>query len=371
MSSLFDDDDLIEHQSAEPLFLPDDDDNEGGPAAPPPEEIDLPEFDDIDNDQFVLDLEPLNIEQERRKAFATAQREQPSLHEVTQSSSPARENEKGERAQPKARKRALKLDEDLLVGPTGFEQLIKSTKHFKIKGKGHEACPISAPHLRLSHQIQEADLGRLLKEYQFWTHRMYPKTQFKDTVERVEKLCHSRRMHVSRALHVFTHHLNIIQSKLSVYRDEAKGKKPAEQTDPDDVIDLTEPQGANGDVSDAAEYASSSAPPTRPPSSAAFSDRPEADDWDFDATMREAAARSEPTRSNIVPAVKAVAPDLDDDADMWDGLDDLEGPQPVPTKNQETPEDMWDLIDEMEHDLAEPQVKPPPVYVDDSEDLYT
>lgn len=26
---------------------------------------------------------------------------------------------------------------------------------------------------------------------------MYPKTQFKDTVATVEKLCHSRRMHVS------------------------------------------------------------------------------------------------------------------------------------------------------------------------------
>jgi hypothetical protein len=25
---------------------------------------------------------------------------------------------------------------------------------------------------------------------------MYPKTQFKDTVDRVEKLCHSKRMHV-------------------------------------------------------------------------------------------------------------------------------------------------------------------------------
>src|SRR5882762_10081140 len=43
---------------------------------------------------------------------------------------------------------------------------------------------------------QTTDLNRLLQVYQFWAHKMYPKTQFKDTVDRVEKLCHSKRMHV-------------------------------------------------------------------------------------------------------------------------------------------------------------------------------
>lgn len=44
---------------------------------------------------------------------------------------------------------------------------------------------------------QASDLNRLLQVYQFWTHRMYPKTQFRDTVEQVEKLCHTKRMAVS------------------------------------------------------------------------------------------------------------------------------------------------------------------------------
>jgi replication fork protection complex subunit Csm3/Swi3 len=95
-----------------------------------------------------------------------------------------------------------KLDEARLLGPDGFPKLIKDTKHFKPKGKGHEVrstmlllffffrAPLS------EYRKQEADLNRLLRIYQFWTHKLYPKTQFRDTVERVEKLCHSRRMHV-------------------------------------------------------------------------------------------------------------------------------------------------------------------------------
>lgn len=45
--------------------------------------------------------------------------------------------------------------------------------------------------------VQEKDLQRLLRIYQFWAHEMYPKGQFRDTVEKVEKLCHSKRMAVS------------------------------------------------------------------------------------------------------------------------------------------------------------------------------
>ncbi|KAI9446322.1 replication fork protection component Swi3-domain-containing protein [Lactarius indigo] len=77
------------------------------------------------------------------------------------------------------------------IARTGLPQLIKDTKNLKPKGKGHEA----------------ADLDRVLQVYQFWTHRLYPKTRFKETVDRVEKLCHSKRMQVA----------------LSVWRDEAKG----------------------------------------------------------------------------------------------------------------------------------------------------
>ena len=47
--------------------------------------------------------------------------------------------------------------------------------------------------------LQAADLDRVLQVYQFWSHRLYPKTRFKETVDRVEKLCHSKRMQVRRS----------------------------------------------------------------------------------------------------------------------------------------------------------------------------
>ncbi len=67
-------------------------------------------------------------------------------HEVLPSSSPPRDLEKGEekdkddkKEQKKEKKKIARLNEALLVGPSGFPQLIKDTKDFKIKGKGHEA----------------------------------------------------------------------------------------------------------------------------------------------------------------------------------------------------------------------------------------
>ena len=38
------------------------------------------------------------------------------------------------------------------------------------------------------------DLKKLLSYYQLWAHKMFPKTQFSDTIEKVEKICHQRRM---------------------------------------------------------------------------------------------------------------------------------------------------------------------------------
>jgi len=43
---------------------------------------------------------------------------------------------------------------------------------------------------------QATDLDRVLQVYQFWAHKLYPKTRFKETIDRVEKLCHSKRMQV-------------------------------------------------------------------------------------------------------------------------------------------------------------------------------
>ena len=47
--------------------------------------------------------------------------------------------------------------------------------------------------------LQLSDLNRLMNLYQFWAHKLFPKIQFSDLVERVEKLCHSKRMHVRKS----------------------------------------------------------------------------------------------------------------------------------------------------------------------------
>ncbi|KAA1077389.1 hypothetical protein PGT21_005584 [Puccinia graminis f. sp. tritici] len=87
----------------------------------------------------------------------------------------------GEQAVKKktARRPTVKLDEDRLLDPKlGIPHLISLSKNFKPSGKGNE----------------KEDLKRLLKLYRLWTHSMYPKGSFKDTIETIGKLCHKRKM---------------------------------------------------------------------------------------------------------------------------------------------------------------------------------
>lgn len=143
-----------------------------------------------DNDDLAykpLDMNALRKAAEARHARAaprpSARREQ---HQILPTSSPPPEGDdddggkkRGKRDKPK--RTLVKLDEELLLGERGFSKLVEDTKGFKVSGKGKE----------------EKDLQRLLRIYQFWAHEMYPKGQFRDTVEKVEKLCHSKRMAVS------------------------------------------------------------------------------------------------------------------------------------------------------------------------------
>lgn len=45
--------------------------------------------------------------------------------------------------------------------------------------------------------MQTQDLKRLMSMYQLWAHQMYPKTNLRDTLKTVEKLCHKRSVQVS------------------------------------------------------------------------------------------------------------------------------------------------------------------------------
>ncbi|THU89526.1 Swi3-domain-containing protein [Dendrothele bispora CBS 962.96] len=320
--------------AADPLFLPDVDDESN--INPPVEDIDIEEiFKGIDDDDDLFNSAPrterFDVAAELRKADAKYKKTATRIEQrqILPSSSPPRDfgaeptdgqakktangaGKGSKNAETKEKRKPMRLDEARLVGPTGFSQLIESTKNFRIKGKGHEA----------------SDLNRLLQIYQYWTHSMYPKSQFRDTVERVEKLCHSKRMH----------------NKLSMWRDEAHGIKPqsdSEEEDDNAVIDLTnstqkDKDHPDGLPSDAAEYASSSPIPTRPPSSPDTSGRSDADDEVLDAAMRDldeafnatrAATQTTSESSTITTtnAKKNTAMDVDDDEEMWAALGEMDG----------------------------------------------
>ncbi|KAK6347755.1 chromosome segregation in meiosis- protein [Orbilia javanica] len=79
----------------------------------------------------------------------------------------------------RTRKPKVKLTEDRLLSPDGIPYLQEhATKKIKFKGKGHEV----------------SDLERLLNFYQIWADNLYPKAQFKDAIDMIEKLGSSRGM---------------------------------------------------------------------------------------------------------------------------------------------------------------------------------
>ncbi|KAH7926302.1 Swi3-domain-containing protein [Leucogyrophana mollusca] len=364
------------------LFLSDSDDElpvtkKPSSSAPVRPDIDAM-FEDMEDDDDLaykplapaLDFEALRRQADAKHAKSAASRPALTPHQILPSSSPGPDNNagddgpddstkgkkkgKGEEDGKKERKKLPKLDEARLLGPNGFPQLIKDTKDFRIKGKGNEA----------------SDLNRILQVYQFWTHKMYPKTQFRDTVERVEKICHSKRMHVA----------------LSVWRDEAKGlvngKKPDD--DGEDVIDLTSDRDPSGGVGGSRSGTEEDDAPSHPPSLPPSSDG-EDDDFDIDAVIREeeerlaamraanltstspprtapkATYRSQPNTDADPPSLM----DVDEDM-MWDEIDAFQDPllQPSPrstTASSQVPdasttsntdhdqdEDMWDVVRELE-----------------------
>ncbi|KNZ71797.1 Chromosome segregation in meiosis protein 3 [Termitomyces sp. J132] len=344
--------------SHEPLFLADSDE-ENAHRAP---RKNLPDI-DVDIDAMFAEVEAeddpfsfkpltsdLNTEALTREAEARHKRPMPSLtpHAIMSSSPPRdpsndrtsnqADGQKGKEGR-KERSKPARLDEGRLLGPNGFPKLIKDTKNFKIKGKGHEAT----------------DLNRLLQVYGYWTHEMFPRTTFRDTVERIEKLCHSKRMHVA----------------LGVWRDEEhgliNGRKPE---DDDEVIDLTEihhgdatlqsgSSRASSPASNGAAYASSSSRlPSRPPSSTSGLDD---DDFDIDAVIHE----EEETMQAVTPSSKGG----EDDA-MWNEIDTLQdatkSTHPPPVQDED--EDMWDVLREMENDDAARKPKSPSVAPDPDDD---
>lgn len=145
------------------LFLSDSDDeldpNAKKRKTPPPQDIDIDALfadveDDIDEELAFKPLPPaLNEEEIRSQAEARYRKElplltpyqvqpsSPSQHDATgnQGNNRSRTGQDGQtKDEKKERRRIAKLDENRLLSPDGFPQLMKMTKEFKIKGKGHE-----------------------------------------------------------------------------------------------------------------------------------------------------------------------------------------------------------------------------------------
>ncbi|KAF8503422.1 replication fork protection component Swi3-domain-containing protein [Russula emetica] len=435
-----------------PLFLPSDDEEDAVPNANARNDANNPNpdidalfegLDDID-DSFqelapALDLDALRREADARNARAVRAElgaNIPAGAEPSTAATAAAAKTKtnggrgggvldgldgdGEDDGKKKRKPLPKLDETRLLGKDGFPQLLKDTKNFKPKGKGHEAM----------------DLDRVLQIYQFWSHKLYPKTRFKETVDRVEKLCHSKRMQVA----------------LSVWRDEAKGlvngvRLPTADDDDNDSDEDSEADGAPRDnetaraaaaTADEDAATSSTSPPSsparsrlrhsdggggvfsatsdsdrdsdtphlssdasRPPSSSSPPDRDEAA-IELDALLEaEATASSHGSGTHNVASTghawKATSNAdadviaMDEDEDLWDALDLDTGAvasAPATTTTPAPPamdddQEMWDIVHELEQEKAkenahrpDPPVQVPPAAsdtqpeTDDLDDLY-
>ncbi|KAF8798065.1 Swi3-domain-containing protein, partial [Phlegmacium glaucopus] len=315
------------------LFLADSDDEldtsvTAKQKALPAQDIDIDALfadveDDIDEEMTFKPLPPaLNEEELRRQAEARYRKELPPLtpHQVLPSSSAQHDRtekpgntrshtNKDDQAkdEKKERRRLAKLDENRLLSPDGFPQLIKMTKEFRIKGKGHEAT----------------DLHRLLQVYQYWTHQLYPKTQFRDTVERVEKLCHSRRMHVS----------------LSVWRDEAHGHFNGNNAREDDEgredgdnlnVDSTRMEHNNQDLPPPSSLQASSTDPPRAQANTESRQTRAAEiegidfDGDDEAFWRSLDNMAGDTSQNVSTDTSATNSTMDQDQDMWDIVNELE-----------------------------------------------
>jgi replication fork protection complex subunit Csm3/Swi3 len=155
----------------EALFLAgsDDEDDIDGPnsqrhAQKAPADIDMETVEAIfagvnDENEDAFTFKPLapslDTEALRREAESRHKNKLPSFtpHAILPSSSPPRDTGDGrdgfmkdrggekQKDAKKDRRKPARLDERRLLGPTGFPQLIKDTKDFRTKGKGHEVIP--------------------------------------------------------------------------------------------------------------------------------------------------------------------------------------------------------------------------------------
>ncbi|KAF7792967.1 hypothetical protein EIP86_004070 [Pleurotus ostreatoroseus] len=337
-------------RKTQPLLIP----NKAPPRTPKRADIEAL-FEDLDDDD---ELAPaLNVDQLRKEA---ASKLPPLTPHALLSSSPPRDfgddtnegtgagGKKGKDGEGlHKRKLRPKLDEARLIGSDGFPALVKQAKHFRPKGKRHEAR-ICSYFIVASHQLMQI--------YQFWSHKMYPNNRFEANVQRIEQLCHTRRM-------------VLVQNSVGIWKDQfhgtINGLKPEELNDGGESDSDSETE-AKIPALDVSMQAASSSPP-RPASSSSRVIDVE-DDWDIDAVIREAQERERTTASS---PVKGTVNGVSTPASNPPKASDAPTPPPpqpltVSTSTAQDDEDaaMWDAFDIDEAALLaaaqEPTTRAPP-----------
>ena len=386
--------------SEDPLFLQSDSDNEGGAGAVGPQPSKAPDdigaLFEVDDDDENGQLSNVTYEQLREDALSGGKVAADGLSNEGNeggnegpSTAKSRLNMKDDDGDKVTTKRTIpKLDEALLLSERGIPALIKDAKRWRPKGKGHEVCCFDQSfqvHLFGSSITQTSDLNRLIRMYQYWAHQMYPRHTFNDTIERVEKLTHSRRMHVWFYVSCRSAFVDLttpgIQVALSVWHDEARGIS-RHQAPPDESIDIdgiNSDEEGNGGASGSRQ---TSEPPTRPPSSASDRTPGPDDDPDMDGAPGEKST-----------GMQGAVDGFDFEVEMWDDTPFTDAPTTDPTNptinppkpltkpptqsfGQHEDQDMWDLVDELQAQAKSskntiPLNKPPaPADDDDWDDMY-
>lgn len=75
-----------------------------------------------------------------------------------------------------------------MFNDNGLPYVVREFPKFKFKGKGHEVSLFKLINIYIIAKLQASDLKYLLKQYELWANRVYPKYTFKDFVKRVEGL---------------------------------------------------------------------------------------------------------------------------------------------------------------------------------------
>uniref|UniRef100_A0A8W7Q1H2 TIMELESS-interacting protein n=1 Tax=Anopheles coluzzii TaxID=1518534 RepID=A0A8W7Q1H2_ANOCL len=103
------------------------------------------------------------------------------------------------------------LNEAKLCGPRGIIALKDHFKHFKFHGKGHEA----------------SDLNRLMRNYEHWAHRLYPKFHFDDCMAKIEKLGHKKQVQ----MYMNKYRTGMLQAELEAMAQAAANSADEEEPD--------------------------------------------------------------------------------------------------------------------------------------------